>query len=311
MKNPHGSFLYRFYIYQKERFPFIGYIFLVGAFSFSAISFSRMCRGVDGFIDLQPFLVCLFNTLTLFFLVRIFDEFKDQEDDALYRKYLPVPRGIISLRELKYIGATVFVLQVVVNSIFYPQMLLLYFFVMCYLLLMGKEFFIGDWLKKHQFWYVTSHMFIIPFIDIFASGFDWHLSNIDPPAGLLIFFCISYLNGIVLEIGRKIKTPESEEVGVLSYTRLIGSKKAPAFWILILFVTMLFAYAGAWYAGLGAIAYIVFTLLFLICSLPAILFIKSPTIRSAKYIEYFSALWTFGMYLTLGGIPMFLKLLGI
>lgn len=311
MKNPQGNFLSRFYIYQKERFPFVGYIFLVGAFSFSAISFSRMCRGASGFIDPQPFLICVFNTVTLFFLVRIFDEFKDQDDDRLYRKYLPVPRGLISLRELKYVGITIFILQVLINSFFYPQMLLLYFFVIFYLLLMGKEFFVAGWLKKNQFWYVTSHMFIIPFIDIFASGFDWHLSNIDPPSGLLIFFCISYLNGIVLEIGRKIKTADSEEAGVLSYTKLIGSKKAPAFWILILFITMLFAFAGAWYADLGLIAYIVFTILFLICALPAIVFIKNPSVKSAKYIEYFSAVWTFGMYLTLGGIPMLLKLLGI
>ncbi len=311
MKNPQGSFLYRFYIYQKERFPFVGYIFLVGAFSFSAISFSRMCRGAGGFIELQPFLVCVFNTLTLFFLVRIFDEFKDQEDDRAYRKYLPVPRGLITLGELKYVGIFVFMLQVIINSIFYPQMLLLYFFVIFYLLLMGKEFFVADWLKKHQFWYVASHMFIIPFIDIFASGFDWRLSNLEPPQGLLIFFCISYLNGIVLEIGRKIKTTETEEQGVLSYTKLIGLKKAPAFWVFILFITMLFAFVGAWYADLGSIAYIVFFLLFLICSLPAFLFIKTPSVRTAKYIEYFSGLWTFGMYLTLGGIPMFLELMGI
>ncbi len=311
MKNPHGSFLYRFYIYQKERFPFVGYIFLVGAFSFSAVSFSRMCRGVEGFIDLQPFLICVFNTVTLFFLVRIFDEFKDQEDDRLYRKYLPVPRGIISLKELKYVGLSVFILQVTINTIFYPQMLILYFFVILYLLLMGTEFFVADWLKKHQFWYVTSHMFIIPFIDIFASGFDWRLNDLEPPQGLLIFFCISYLNGIVLEIGRKIKTAESEEEGVLSYTKLMGIKKAPAFWILILFITMLFAFAGAWYAELANLTYIVFLFLFLICSVPAFLFIKTATKRSAKYIEYFSGLWTFGMYLALGGIPMLVKLLGI
>ena len=256
-------------------------------------------------------MICVFNTVTLFFLVRIFDEFKDQEDDRLYRKYLPVPRGVISLRELKYVGITVFVLQVLVNSIFYPQMLLLYAFVIAFLLLMGKEFFVAEWLKKHQFWYVTSHMFIIPFIDIFASGFDWHLAGLEAPQGMIIFFCISYLNGIVLEIGRKIKTPETEEHGVISYTKLIGVKKAPAFWILILFITMIFAFVGAWYAGLGVIAYIIFVFLFLVCCTPAILFIKRPSIRSAKYMEYFSGLWTFGMYLTLGGIPMLFNLLGI
>lgn len=311
MTTTQDSFLKRFYIYQKERFPFIGYLFLVGAFSFSAISYSRMCRGAEGFIDILPFLVCVFNTVTLFFLVRVFDEFKDQEDDRLYRKYLPVPRGVISLVELKRVGIIVFILQILINAIFFPQMLLLYFFVILYLLLMGKEFFIPTWLKKHQFWYVTSHMFIIPFIDIFASGFDWHLNKIAPPQGLVIFFCISYANGIILEVGRKIKTPEKEETGVLSYTKLLGVKRAPMLWIGILIAALLLAIAGAWYANLGYIAYFVFVVLFIICVIPAVFFILKPSVKAAKFMDYFSALWTFGMYLTLGGIPMLLKLLGI
>ncbi len=148
MKNPHGTFLKRFLIYQKERFPFVGYIFLVGAFSFSAISFSRICRGAEGFIELFPFLVCVYNTVTLFFLVRIFDEFKDHEEDMLYRKYLPVPRGIISLNELKWVGFIIAGSQIIINAIFFPTMLPLYFFVIGYLLLMGKEFFIGDLAEK-------------------------------------------------------------------------------------------------------------------------------------------------------------------
>ncbi|MBC8047141.1 MAG: hypothetical protein H7Y00_10125 [Fimbriimonadaceae bacterium] len=303
------NFLKRFYIYQKERYPFAGYIFLVGAFSFSAISYSRICRDADGFITLFPFLICVFNTVTLFFLVRIFDEHKDQEDDMQYRKYLPVPRGIITLKELRYVAVFIFFLQIIVNLIFYPKMLLLYAGVMIYLLLMGKEFFVRDWLKKHQFWYITSHMFIIPFIDIFASGFDWFLADVKAPDGLLLFFCVSYMNGIVLEIGRKIKAPENEEEGVLSYTKQLGSKRAPLIWILILFITILLAFAAAYYAGMDLITYIVFSLLFLLCALPAVMFFKTQNQKFGKWMEYSSALWTFGMYLTLGGIPMLISLL--
>ena len=98
----HGKSLFtRFLIYQKERYPFVVYFFLISSFSFSAIAYSRMCRGLIEFISLDKFLVCIFNTILLFFILRILDEFKDQEDDKKYRKYLPVPRGLISLKELK------------------------------------------------------------------------------------------------------------------------------------------------------------------------------------------------------------------
>ncbi len=303
------SFFFRFWIYQKERFPFLAHGVLISAFSFSAIAYSRLCRDVTGFVDIKEFLICIFNTVTIFFLVRIFDEFKDKEDDALYRKYLPVPRGLISLKELKIVGIITFIIQLIVNIMFAPKMLILFFIIIGYLLLMSKEFFATEWLKKHQFWYVVSHMFIIPLVDIYASGFDWLLQGAAAPNGLIFFFAVSYMNGIVLEIGRKIKTPEMEEDGVLSYTHQLGSKRAPIVWIMVLFVTLLLAFAASTYAHHTSIAYWVLFILFVICVIPAILFIRKFTVKSAKFIEYSSALWTFGMYLTLGGIPMLFKLL--
>jgi len=308
-ENNNKSFFFRFLIYQNERFPFLAHGVLISAFSFSAIAYSRLCRNAAGFVDMKEFFICIFNTITLFFLVRIFDEFKDKEDDALYRKYLPVPRGLISLKELKTVGIITFLLQLIVNIIFAPKMLILFFIIIGYLLLMSKEFFATEWLKKHQFWYVVSHMFIIPLVDIFASGFDWLLEGAKAPNGLILFFAVSYMNGIVLEIGRKIKTPEMEEVGVLSYTHQLGSKRAPLVWLLVLLSTLLLAFSASKFAHHSSIAYLILFGLFIICSIPAILFVIKYSKKSAKFIEYSSALWTFGMYLTLGGIPMLLKLL--
>lgn len=304
------NFIKRFYIYQKERFPLAGYIFMIGAFSFSAVSYSRICRGVEGFIEWPVFLLGIFTTLSLFLLVRIFDEFKDNEDDVKYRKYLPVPRGLISLKELFYVGAAIVVMQIAVN-IYFPKMFIIYLVVIGYLCLMGKEFFVADWLKKHQFWYVTSHMFIIPLVDVYASGLDWLLAGVAAPLGLLYFFAVSYMNGIVLEIGRKIKPLEYEEEGVISYTKLLGQKGAPLIWLACLVGTLVFAILAAHYGGYGIQMFWVLLGLFAICAAPAILYLtmKTQTQKVAKYVEYASALWTFGMYLSLGGIPMFMKLI--
>jgi 4-hydroxybenzoate polyprenyltransferase len=303
-----ASFPYRFYLYQKERFPILGHGALVAAFSFSAISYSRICRGEEGFVGTSTFLVGIFTTISLFLLVRIFDEFKDAEEDAQYRKHLPVPRGLISFKELFILGAAMVALQVAINLFFFPKMLLIYFIVIAYLSLMGKEFFIGEWLKKNQFWYVASHMFIIPLIDIYASGLDWLLSGVAAPLGLLFFFAVSYMNGIVLEVGRKIRTPEKEAEGVLTYSSMLGANKACRLYLLVLFITFLFALAACHYAGYGIAALVVLGAFLGLCALPAILFLKHKTESLSKKIELASALWTIAMYLTLGGGPMIHRL---
>ena len=304
-----ATFLKRFFIYQKERFPFAVHALLVASFSFSAISYSRICRGVEGFVSWDRYFLGIFTTISLFFLVRIFDEFKDASDDASFRKELPVPRGLISLRELAILGVLTVVLQIAVNLYFFPQMLLLYFLVIAYLLIMAKEFFISSWLKKHQFWYITSHMFIIPLIDIYASGLDWLLEGAKAPSGLLFFFGVSYMNGIVLEVGRKLRVPGKEQEGVLTYTSMLGKNKAVMLWIGILLITLLLSIAASAFAGYGIAATYILGTIFIVCSLPAILFLFSETEKISKMIELSSVLWTIAMYLTLGGIPMIFKLI--
>ena len=128
-----APFIVRFYQYQKERFPILGHGLLVASFSFSAISYSRICRGAEGFVSWTAFAVAIFTTITLFLLVRIFDEFKDAEDDAKYRKNLPVPRGLIRLRELFILGVVLVVLQVAVNAWFFPKLLIMFGIVVVYL----------------------------------------------------------------------------------------------------------------------------------------------------------------------------------
>lgn len=50
----------RFYIYQKERFPLLGHGLLVATFSFSAIAYSRICRGQTGFVNWNTYLIGIF-----------------------------------------------------------------------------------------------------------------------------------------------------------------------------------------------------------------------------------------------------------
>ena len=309
---PHQApFAKRFWSYQRERFPLVTHAIMITAFSFSAVSYSRLSRGAEGFIPWPHFLVGAFTTFTLFLLVRIFDEFKDAEDDARYRKELPVPRGLITLPELQAVGIAAFVAQIAVNLLFFPKMLFLYGIVIAYLCLMGKEFFVAEWLKKRPFWYVTSHMLIIPLIDTYASGLDWLLDGADAPAGLLFFFAVSFMNGIVLEVGRKIRQPADEQTGVDTYSRMLGPKKATWLWMAVLFATWLLSMAASHYAGYGPLAYTILTVIFVMSCTPALRFLTGMSSKRAKAIELTAAGWTVAMYLSLGGIPMLEQLLGL
>jgi hypothetical protein len=304
--NQNPSLISRLYTYQSERFPLIAHGILIASFCFSAIAYSRICRGAEGFVPINAYFLGIFMCVTLFLMVRIFDEHKDKEDDAEHRPHLPVPRGLVTLSELRNVGIGVVVLQILVQLIFAPKMLIFYAIVIGYLCLMGKEFFMVEWLKKHQFWYVTSHMVIIPLVDIYASGLDWHLENVMPHQGLLFFFLVSYCNGIVLEIGRKIRTPENDEFN--TYSTMMGAEKATKLWILVLFGTLLTSFAAAWYAGYGLLGCGILALFFILCATQGFLFLKNKTVKSAKKIEYASAFWTIAMYLTLGGVPMLMRL---
>jgi len=299
----------RLLTYQKERFPLLLNGIVIAVFTFSAISYSRICRGKTGFVDLKDYIFGVLVTFSLFLMVRILDEFKDKEDDAKFRKYLPVPRGLIQLKTLKVIGFIVVAFQLAIVLIFQLDMIYLYLIVMGYLALMTVEFFVSDWLKKNQMIYIMSHMFIMPLVDVYASGIDWLLEGTQPSYGLFWFFLVSYFNGIVLEFGRKMKIPEMEEEGVVSYTKLYGTTKAPLYWLFFLTLTYGLTLTASYYAKFDYKAYIIFTVVFLISTIPAILFMKSPTKGKAKMIEIASAFWTFLMYLLLGAIPMINQLL--
>jgi 4-hydroxybenzoate polyprenyltransferase len=51
-----------------------------------------------------------------------------------------------------------------------------------------------------------------------------------PPAGLWLFLALSFVNGCVLEIGRKLYGRENERPGVETYSALLGPRRAALAW---------------------------------------------------------------------------------
>ena len=227
----------RWVTYQAERFPLFKHGVLVAAFSYSAVCYSRLLRTSDGASFTMPGmiagLVAFICCLGLFLQLRIADEHKDFEEDAKYRPYRPVQRGLVTLRELLILGIIVAGIQAAAALVLTPRLLVFLVITWAYLALMTREFFCRSWLVRHPAWYMFSHMAIMPLIDLFATGCDWIPAGDQPRTlGLTVFLATSYFNGLVIEMGRKIRKPEDEEEGVQTYSKLWGRRGAVTAWLL-------------------------------------------------------------------------------
>lgn len=294
----------RWWSYQRERFPVLAHGSLIAAFSVSAVCCSTLLRGQVRWPGAAT-LVVAFGTAFLFFLqLRISDEFKDFEEDARFRPYRPVPRGLVSLRELGVLGVLSAAVQLGLAWLFQPGLVLLLVFVWSYLALMSKEFFLGDRLKARPVLYVLSHMVIVPLVDLYATACDWWPAAEGPPAGLHWFLAVSYFNGVVLEIGRKLRAPGDEEPGVETYSALWGYRKAVLVWLGALLLTAGAAVPAAHQISFSLPVVVLLGILLITVGFIALRFVRDPVAGRGKGIEAVSGVWTLLLYLNLGPVPL-------
>ena len=305
-----GGFLARWWTYQRERFPVCAHGLLIAAFSFSAVSYSTLVRGASG-VGLHAALAAFANSFLAFLQLRIADEFKDADEDRRHRPYRPVPRGLVTLRGLGALGGLSAAAQLALALSLNARLLSLLLLTWTYLALMSREFFVRDWLKARPLTYLWTHMLIMPLIDFYATGCDWMSAGLRvPPAGLGAFLGVSFCNGIVIEVGRKLRAPADEEPGVGTYTALWGRTVAVGAWWLALAGTAILATfaAGAIHFRLPVAG--VLTAGLLAAGLVGRRFLRDPGSRHARAFELVSGLWTLAMHLSLGAVPLALRSLG-
>ena len=253
-----------FKIYLNERFPlgknsFFVLIFTLSGYIYTGLLYnSKIIKSIlskevnrvpllwGKEIDKVPIiwykLFPLFIIIFMFFFqLRITDEFKDYEEDLKYRPYRPVQRGIISLKALGKIGIATIIIQIILAHVINPKLIYFMLLVWIYMFLMTKEFFIKNWLTERILIYALSHVVIMIFITLvilkgtgyileshFLETLYLSLERYEKNIfiGLIPLFALNYLNGIVLEIGRKTRRANEEEYGVQTYSKLWGRKKS-------------------------------------------------------------------------------------
>ena len=288
----------RWWIYQKERFPIFQHGPLVAAFSSCAVAYSALFTGSSPVW--QSFAVAFITCLIFFLQLRIADEFKDAEEDATYRPYRAVPRGLVKLWELGVIFCIGAAIQLTLALLYAPLLVVVLILAWVYLALMSVEFFARDWLKKRPITYLWTHMLIMPIVDFYATACHWIPSGEKPWIGLSFFLAASFCNGLVIELGRKLRQPEDEEEGVPTYSKLWGLKSASWIWFTCLFATGLFAVIAAVIIQFALLVLVPLLLL----SLWALKHVLAHKKTKAKTFELIAGVWTLTLYLCLGIIPL-------
>ncbi len=283
---------------------------LVFVFSFSGLCYSSLLRGEQSWPALGSLLCAFLVALFFFMQLRIADEFKDFEEDLRYRPYRPVSRGLVSLRELGAVFVILALFQLLLTWWLYPPLIGILSIAWIYLAGMSKEFFLREWLVARPILYLLTHMGIMPLIDLFITSCDWRVAGLSwPSSGIYWFLVVSFFNGILIEIGRKIRAPEDEEEGVRTYSAIWGRRNAAFAWLAALFCNGLGASLAAMNIGFLGPALAILSVLFLLALWIAFRYLKQPSSKTAKRIELFSGIWTLLMYLSLGPLSLGLELL--
>lgn len=281
------NFIKKWYTYQKERFPILMFGVYVLCIVIAVFGFASLYTKFNNIVILPMFIVGFLQ----FLMVRIVDEFKDYEEDCKYRPYRPVPRGVVTLEELKILFIICAITQISITiactkNITYLTILWLFFAIMT------KGFFIKKVLDKHLLLEVTLDEIMMPILVIFLLGFTPF--EITSNTNVWKILVLSYLVSWIVEIARKIRSKEQEETGVRTYTAVYGIPKA----ILILSIleTLL---ALVQYVILGKKYIIPIIVMYAIMIIINILFLAKKKKKFAKIVELSANIYIMLVYLSM------------
>lgn len=287
----------RLWTYQAERFPLLKHGLAIAAFAVAAASLPAALDAAAA----SPKAIAVAVTVSfLFFLqLRIADEHKDFEADCRFRPERPVPRGLVRLRELRWIGFVAAIAQAALAVALDPALLGPLALAWSWMALMTLEFFAPAALKARPLLYMISHLAIMPLIAGFCIACGAAGTSL-PPLALGALLALAFVNGAALEIARKCWAPQDERPGVETYSKLWGPRTAATATAMAILLgaalTASVLRAGAAPAWLAAVVVVA-----LLAALGALAFAAAPSPRRARALELGAGLWVLACNAALAG----------
>ena len=219
----------RLLAYLKERFP------IVNMMLFAIIYLAVFCTTNLPWSFDSVFWLGILAIISFFFRLRVMDEIKDFDVDAINCPDRVLQSGGIGLPFLIRLSALL-TLSEIIWSFFHSWVALGFWSIaFLYSLLMRYEFFVGEWINKRLVLYAISHMLVMPLV----VAWIWFAYRHDASLTLFILMVLSLLGGFVFELARKTHSLEAEQPQIVTYSSLLGSQKAVQFILVMLWASLL------------------------------------------------------------------------
>lgn len=290
----------RFKAYLDERFPLWNHGLLIVSY-YSSNHFLAQALSQPG----QPIhysmgsILGAIIMLCLFFHLRVFDEHKDYIDDCQYYPERILQRGLVSLRDLKILGAIAILIEWLLSTWLGWATLVSVLVAQAFSVLMLKEFFCRDWLREHFLIYAISHMLITPLLALVVFSATTGSYFWEAPVYYWVYAFVGFFVSFNWEVSRKIRAPEQEIKGVETYTKLFGTYGAAYLILAIRAVATTMVALLAWHLGLSSWFYAVIMVLYGFGLVVYFQYRWHTSPQTAKRMEMFAGLYIFAFDLTL------------
>lgn len=272
--------------YLRERFPLFGHVLLIISY-YSSNQFLAKALTNPG-EPMQYTARSALGALTLlffFFHLRVFDEHKDFAEDSRFHPHRVLQRGVLTLVDLRLLAALCIAAEFALAAIAGPAAVTGLGIAFVFSLLMLREFFAAEWLKRHFLVYATSHMLLMPLLSLMIFSFATGRMPWQAPAVFWLYAFVGFFVTFNVEVSRKIRAPHDEIEGLDSYSKIFGTYGAA--WIVLglrLIDTTLVSIVGH-AIGVSVWFYVAVIALLLVTLGTFIRFRINTTTASAKALE--------------------------
>jgi hypothetical protein len=200
-----------------ERFPPAPQLVLMTVLFIAATTMSDvlLAPGIGGPLgDVDPLAAIAGFLGSLLFIVRLrlYDDVKDADTDRVENPTRPIPRGLVSTRELDVAGVLVLLVEGALIASVGALTFWLWAIAAAWSVLMRLEFFVSDWLDRHVATFAISHMVVMGLIygallaiGIDARGGDANVGDLLGSTTALATMLAATSIGIGFEWGRKFE----------------------------------------------------------------------------------------------------------
>lgn len=178
-----------------------------------------------GWLDVAGFLAFL----GLLYTMRVIDEHKDYDEDCVNYPERVLQRGLVTKAQLRATLLVAIPLQIGVSLAYdhgIGAVTAAWAVTFAWLLLLWRELFVGQWLRRHFMVYALTHVPMFPLMTFWVTtmGARRGVGGADVVILLAMTFCVGFAG----EMARKMRAPERELEHYVTYTKVLGTRRACA-----------------------------------------------------------------------------------